>query len=141
MFHSKVNFELKLKNDVYFYIVNINISMIQIRNVINKTYIISRHVKLSCVFDYEKKNCYITTSKNVYLTIKFKKQIFKNSYKLTLIDLINVSILINELIFILFIVNNNIVFNINVFVVIEFVIIEMITSCEIIIYNHNQTRY
>ena len=82
----------------------------------------------------------MTTSKNAYLTIKFKKQLFKNSFKLTLIDLTNVSILINDLIFILFIVNNNVVFNINVFVVIEFVIIEIITSREIIIYDDDQIR-
>ena len=114
--------------------------MIQIRNIIDETYIISRHVKLNRVLDYKKKNYYITTSKNVHLTIKFKKQLFKKIFKLTLIDLTNVSILIDDLIFILFIVNNKIVFNINVFVVIEFVIIEMITSREIIIYNDDQTR-
>ena len=28
IFYSKINFELKLKNDVYFYIVDVNISMI-----------------------------------------------------------------------------------------------------------------
>ena len=55
IFHSKVNFELKSKNNVYFYIVNINIFMIQIRNIINETYIISRYVKLNRVFDYKKK--------------------------------------------------------------------------------------
>ena len=82
----------------------------------------------------------MTTSKNAHLTIKLKKQLFRNSFKLTLIDLTNISILIDNLIFILFIVNNNVVFNINVFVVIEFVIIEMITSREIIIYNDDRTR-
>ena len=59
---------------------------------------------------------------------------------MTLIDLTNVSILIDELIFTLSIVNNNVVFNINVFVVIEFVIIKIITSREIIIYDDNQTE-
>ena len=28
MFHSKINFELKLENDVYFYIVDVNMSII-----------------------------------------------------------------------------------------------------------------
>ena len=55
IFHSKINFELKSKNNVYFYIVDVNISIIQIRNIINETYIVSRHVKLNRVFDYEKK--------------------------------------------------------------------------------------
>ena len=72
-FYSKINLELKSKNDVYFHIVDVNILIIQIRNVIDKTYIISRYVKLSRVFHYEKKDDYITTSKNVHLTIKLKK--------------------------------------------------------------------
>ena len=136
MFYSKINFELKSKNNVYFHIVNVDISIIQIRNIINEIYISSRHVKLNQVFNYEKKNCYIITQKNAHLIIKFKKQIFKNSFKLALTKLVNVLILIDELIFTLFIVNNNVVvFNINVFVVIEFVIIEIITSREIIIYD------
>ena len=82
----------------------------------------------------------MTTSKNAHLTIKLKKQLFRNFFKLTLIDLTSVSMLIDDLILILFIVNNNVVSNINVFVIIEFVIIEMITSREIIIYNNDQTR-
>ena len=140
IFHSKINFELKSKNNVYFYIVDVNMSMIQIRNIIDETYIVSRHVKLNRVFDYEKKNYYLTNSKNVYLIVKLKKQIFKNSFKLALTKFVNVLILINELLSKLFNVNNNIVFNINVFAIIEFVIIEMITSREIIIYNNDQTR-
>ena len=55
MFHSKINFELKSKKNVYFHIVDVNISMIQIRNVIDEIYIISRHVKLNRVLDYEKR--------------------------------------------------------------------------------------
>ena len=139
IFHSKVNFELKSKKDVYFYIVNVNIFIIQIRNIINETYIISRHVKLSRVFDYEKKNYYITTSKNAHLIVKLKKQIFKNSFKLILTKLVNVSILVNELILNLSTINNNVVFNTNV-ITIKFVIIEMIISREIIIYNNEKTR-
>ena len=35
--------------------------MIQIRNIIDEVYIISRHVKLNRVLDYEKKDYYMTT--------------------------------------------------------------------------------
>ena len=55
IFYSKINFELKSKNNVYFYIVDVNILMIQIRNIINEIYIVLRHVKLNRVFDYKKK--------------------------------------------------------------------------------------
>ena len=134
IFYSKINLELKLKNNVYFHIVNVNISIIQIRNIIDETYIVSRHVKLNHVLDYEKKDCYLINSKNVYLIVKLKKQVFKNLFKLALTKFVNVLILLNELIFNLFNVNN-VVFNINVFVVIEFVIIKMITLRKIIIYD------
>ena len=139
IFHSKINFELKSKNDVYFHIVDVNISMIQIRNVIDEIYIISRHAKLNRVLDYEKKNCYKTTQKNVYLIIKLKKQIFKNSFKLTLTKLVNVLILVDELILNLLTISNNVVFNTSVTIT-KFVIIEMIISREIIIYNNEKTR-
>ena len=52
IFHFKVNFELKSKNNVYSHIINVNIFIIQIRNVIDEVYIISRHVKLNRVLDY-----------------------------------------------------------------------------------------
>ena len=55
IFYSKVFFDLESKENVYFYIVNINMFMIQVRNVIDETYIISRYVKLNRVLDYEKK--------------------------------------------------------------------------------------
>ena len=99
IFYSKINFELKLKNYVYSYIVNINIFMIQIRNIIEKIYIISRHVKLNRILDYKKKDYYLTNSKNIYLTIKSKKQIFRNFFNLVLTKLINVFIFVFELIF------------------------------------------
>ena len=66
IFHSKIKFELKSKNDVYFYIVDINISIIQIRNVIDETYIVSRYVKLNRVLDYKKKILYSNVEKRSF---------------------------------------------------------------------------
>ena len=60
--------------------------IIQIRNVIDTITIINRHAKLKRVLNYEKKYCYVTSSKNANLIIKFKK-LFKIFFKLTLIDL------------------------------------------------------
>ena len=115
IFHSKINFELKSKKDVYSHIVNVNSFIIQIRNIIDETYIISRYVKLSRVLDYEKKNYYMTTSKNAHLIVKSKKQIFKNSFKLVLTKFVNVSMLIDELILNLVTIVNNVVFDIEDF--------------------------
>ena len=156
IFHSKINLELKSKNDVYFYIVDINISMIQIRNVIDETYIVSRYTKLSRVLNYEKKNYYMTTSKNAHLTIKFKKQMFKNSFKLALTKFVDVFMFVFELILNMTfttIIFNKIVemfeinFTISVFTsktksMINRIssINEIITTREIIIYDNEKTR-
>ena len=156
MFHSKINFEFKSKNDVFFYIVDVNISMIQIRNVIVETYIVSRHVKLNRVFDYEKKNCYLTNSKNTHLIVKLEKQIFKKIFKLVLTKLVDVFIFVFELVSRMTfttIIFNEVVemfetnFTINVFTsktksMINRIssINEIITTREIIIYDNEQTR-
>ena len=55
IFYSKIFFDLESKKNIYFHIVNVNIFIIQIRNVIDETYIISRHVKLNRILDYKKK--------------------------------------------------------------------------------------
>ena len=88
MFHSKTSFNFKSKNDVFIHIVDANMSMMQIRNVITKAIIISRHAKLERVLNYEKKDCYLTLSNDAHLVVKSKKQVFKNSFKLVLVDLV-----------------------------------------------------
>ena len=109
IFYSKFFFDFKSKENVYSYIININIFIIQFRNIIDKTYIVSYYVKLNRVLDYEKKNYYITTSKNAYLTIKFKKQLFRNSFKLVLTRFINIFMFVFELILNLIIASYNVV--------------------------------
>ena len=90
MFHSKASFDIESKNGVFIHIVDVNMSMMQIRNVITKAIIIFRHAKLGRVLNYEKKNCYLTSSNDAHLAVKSKKQIFKNSFKLILVDLVTV---------------------------------------------------
>ena len=61
-FISNVRFE---SNDEFFvYIVDVNIDVVQIRNVINKSCIISRNVKIDNFHNFEEKNCYVVDSKN-----------------------------------------------------------------------------
>ena len=55
MFYSKISFDFKSKNDVFIYIVDVNMNIIQIRNVTHKTIIISRYAKLKRVMNYKKK--------------------------------------------------------------------------------------
>ena len=76
---------------------------------------------------------------------------FKNFFNFALIDLTNVLMLIDELIFNLFTINNNVVFNtiFNLFTINNnvvfntnayIVIIEIVTSCDIIIYEDKNAR-
>ena len=118
--------------------------IIQMRNVIDEMYIISRHVKLNRVLDYEKKNYYLANSKNAHLTIKSKKQIFRNSFKLLLIDFANFLLLIFELILKLVNINQKLIVELSqvnhIFTTTKFVIIEIVTSRDIIIYDNEYTR-
>ena len=70
MFHFEASFNFETKSDVFIYIIDVNMSIIQIRNVTSKIVIIFRHVKLKRIMNYEKKNCYLTSFENVHLTIK-----------------------------------------------------------------------
>ena len=88
MFHSKALFDFNSKDNVFTHIVDVNMNMIQIRNVFHETIIISRHAKLKRVMNYKKKNCYLTSSNDAHLIVKSKKQIFKKFFKLVLIDLV-----------------------------------------------------
>ena len=55
MFYSKVFFNFDVENDVFIYIIDVNMSIIQIRNVTSKIVIIFRYVKLKRIMNYEKK--------------------------------------------------------------------------------------
>ena len=91
MFHFETFFDLSSESGVFTHIVDANISIIQIRNVTHRTTIISRYAKLKRIMNYEKKECYLTFSKNAHLAIKPKKQVFKKFFKLTLIGLVTVA--------------------------------------------------
>ena len=55
MFHFKTSFNFDAENDVFIYIIDVNMSIIQIRNITSKIVIIFRHVKLKRIMNYEKK--------------------------------------------------------------------------------------
>ena len=132
MFYSKMFFNFDVESDVFIHIINVNMSMIQIRNVTSKIVIIFRHVKLKRIMNYEKKNCYLTSFENVHLTIKSKKIMFKNSFKL---------IFVNLIVAIVYFANSTFLFMISIFV--DFIVeskFETITFRKIIIYNDSIIR-
>ena len=55
MFYFEIFFNLNSKNNVFIYIINVNVFIIQIRNVINKIIIILRYAKLNRILNYKKK--------------------------------------------------------------------------------------
>ena len=55
MFYSKTFFNFDVESDVFIHIIDVNMSIIQIRNVTSKIVIIFRHVKLKSIMNYEKK--------------------------------------------------------------------------------------
>ena len=81
-FESQCQYDLKYENDVYAHVVNNNFSKILIRNVINKSITLSKHVKLNTITKYNQIDCYLIMSKRFHKTINewmidrsWKKQI------------------------------------------------------------------
>ena len=72
MFYSKVSFNLNSKNNVFIYIVDVNILIIQIRNIIYKATIIFRYIKLKHVINFKKKMLFNFVRKRLF-NCKVKK--------------------------------------------------------------------
>ena len=66
-FHFISNVKFKSNDEFFVHIVDVNVDAVQIRNVTNKSCIISRNVKINKLHDFEKKNCYVVDSKNRHL--------------------------------------------------------------------------
>ena len=91
-FFSKNNRQLDSEKKNFAHIIHVKIKTVQIKNVSNKLFIISKNFKIDLFRDYTKKNCFLITSKNRHLIISsaqkldlkkiFKKSIIKNSKKL-----------------------------------------------------------
>lgn len=68
-FLSKFNITLESSDDFFAHIVNTNIKTIQVKNVFNKVFIISKIFLIDKLQNYDKNNCYLAYSKNIYLAI------------------------------------------------------------------------
>ena len=70
-FNSRKNSRFETKKNFFAYIIDVNITTIQIRNVINTLIMISRNFKLNKLQKHDEKNCFLATSKNRHLIVKF----------------------------------------------------------------------
>ena len=62
---------LNKKNNVFFYIVDVNFFFVQIKNVINQSIFFCKNKRFDILTKYKKKNCYLINSKIRYLNVEF----------------------------------------------------------------------
>ena len=67
---NSVLFQLNEKDDVMTHVLNVKIIFIHVKNAIDKSILLSRHIKLSRIIDFEKKNCYAADIIDVHLIIE-----------------------------------------------------------------------
>ena len=69
IFNSNYIKRLNKENDLFFYIVNVNFCVVQMKNVTNVLITIIKNKRLNTLIDYEKKNCYLINSKVRHLAV------------------------------------------------------------------------
>ena len=67
---NSILFQLNEKDDVMTHILNVKITFVHVKNAINKSILLSRHIKLDRIIDFEKKDCYATNTIDAHLIIK-----------------------------------------------------------------------
>ena len=68
-FEFKQNFQqLEFEDDFFNHIIDAHLVVVQIRNVINVSIILSKHAKIDMLRDFEKKDCYHVFSDDRHLT-------------------------------------------------------------------------
>ena len=63
-------FQLSEKGDVIIHVLNVKIIFVYIKNAIDKSILLLKHIKLSCIIDFEKENCYAANIIDIHLIIK-----------------------------------------------------------------------
>ena len=64
-----ISFNFEIKNNIITHIVDFKTSIIHVKNVIDKTIIVSKHIKLNKLIDFDEKNCYHVDVINVFLIV------------------------------------------------------------------------
>ena len=62
---------LNKKDNVFFHIVDVNFFFVQVKNVTNQSIFLCKNKRFNILTKYEKKNCYLTSSKIRYLNVEF----------------------------------------------------------------------
>ena len=86
-FHSISNTRLELDEDFFAHITDANIAVVQIKNVISQSCVLSRNAKVGKFRNYEKQNCYVAHSKNNYLVVVLAISWTTKIKQLTILDL------------------------------------------------------
>ena len=128
-----INFDAK--RNIMTHIMNNNFSFVHVRNATNKFIILSKHIKLNKLFDYDEKNCYHANVSKVHLIVDIN---WKRRALTTLIDII--VIVVSFLIEMTFIHISTTIINFmtkisQIYVVVSISSFEFITSIDIIIYD------
>ena len=74
---------LDFKDNIFSYIVDVYINVMQIRNINLSTIYIFKNSKINVIQKYKKKKCYLISEKNVYFVAnsEFHKSITSNFFK------------------------------------------------------------
>lgn len=71
VFHSQItSLNLDIEDNVLAHIVDVNIFMIQIRNVTKKSVVLLKNVRLEKMLNYTEKDCYATNLADAHLAVK-----------------------------------------------------------------------
>ena len=65
LFESQCKQNLDFEKNVYVYIVDVNLSKMLIRNIINQSITLTRRVKLNIITKYNQTNYYLIMSNNI----------------------------------------------------------------------------
>ena len=69
-FHIIFTVDLDAENEVMTHVLNADIAVMHVRNVIDQTVQLSKHIKLNKIIDFEEKDCYHLNASNAHLITK-----------------------------------------------------------------------
>ena len=52
------------------HVLNVKIIFVYVKNAIDRSILLSKHIKLNCIIDFEKENCYATNIIDAHLIIE-----------------------------------------------------------------------
>ena len=68
-FFSKMKRMLKFEKKYFVHITSLNLVAVQVRNISNRSYTISKNFKIEHLRDFDEKDCFMTTFENNHLTV------------------------------------------------------------------------